>query len=87
MCNRHVEIPATVSSTPFRTRKHEREAERSLLVPIRVQRLFDDGRGMNLLPVDGDDRERVREAEDVALDQAVRGDDGDADLARSVGAR
>ena len=59
----------------------------SSLVPVRVQSLLDHRSSMNLFPIHRDDSERVREPEDVALDETIRGDDGDADLARSVGAR
>lgn len=32
------------------------------LIPIRVQRFLDDGRGSSLLSVDRDDGERIRES-------------------------
>jgi hypothetical protein len=45
------------------------------LVPVWVERLLDHTRGVRLLGVYRDDRERVGEAEDIALRKAIRGDD------------
>lgn len=50
------------------------------VVPVGVQGLFDDRGGVGLLSVDGDDGERIRETKDIALGQAVGGDDSDADF-------
>ncbi|KAI3481094.1 hypothetical protein L1887_56668 [Cichorium endivia] len=52
------------------------------VVPVRVERLFDDGRGMGLLSVDGDDGERIGKTEDITLGQSIGGNDGDANLSR-----
>ena len=46
-----------------------------ILIPIRVQRLFDHARRMRLFPIDGDDGEWIGQAEYVPLDEGVGGDD------------
>lgn len=45
------------------------------LVPVRVEGLLHDARGVGLFCVDGDDCEGVRQAEDLALGQAIGCDD------------
>jgi hypothetical protein len=45
------------------------------LVPVRVESLLDHARRVRLLSVDGDNGEGVRQAKDVALRKAIRGND------------
>ena len=43
-------------------------------IPVRVQSFLDDASRVGLFRIDGDDGERVRKTEDVALGQAIRSD-------------
>jgi hypothetical protein len=46
-----------------------------VFVPVRVQVALDDGSRVDLLTIDADNSERIGEAEDIALDEVVGGDD------------
>lgn len=52
------------------------------VVPVRVQGLLDDRGGVRLLSVHSDNCERVREAKNIALCQAISSNDGNANLSR-----
>lgn len=45
------------------------------LIPIGIQGLLDDARRVGLFSIYGDDRKWVRETKDLALGEAIRGDD------------
>ena len=54
------------------------------LVPVRVESFLHYARSVCLLGIDGDDSERVRETEDLALGETIGSDDWGPSEARTA---
>jgi hypothetical protein len=67
----HVKVPTIVSIQVDGQRMYLCNS----LIPVWVQSTLDDGCSVDLLPVHRDNREWIRDSEDIPLDKRVRSDD------------
>jgi hypothetical protein len=67
---------AWLTSAPVSTRVRDKDnVHIERLIPVRVQSLLDHRGRMSLFSIDGDNGEGIRQAKDITLGQAVRGND------------
>lgn len=74
-CDDRVVLDSTGTQSALAQVEGAMHAHVEALVPVRVKRLLHDARGVGLLCIDGDNSEWVRETEDLALGQAIGGND------------